>query len=175
MRWTLLLTLQRYANGSMLPHCNARSLLHRQLRWSRRVNALFLVVSQRSKMQHTKKFIEVSRLSCELCVWKRNSRKRANKIFFSALSFHFHLCSIGRKSNFLFSAHPYDEWLLSTIIFWWRKNCTLMAFILNCVIFIILRFIELKFVIFHIHMSFKVKHVFKILLMLSFRDFKKFF
>lgn len=69
------------------------SLLHRQSLIAAESKCTFWTLSQKSNMQHTKKFIEVSRLCC---VYGSVAEKRANTFFFGELSFRFHLCSIGR-------------------------------------------------------------------------------
>lgn len=131
-RWTLLphLILQRYANGSMLPHCIARLIITSTVVDRAESKCTFWTLSQKSNMQHTKKVYWGQQ--AVLCVWKR-SRKRA--IFFGAefsLSFMLHWPP---QIKFFF-AHPYDEWLLSTIIFWWRKKVHSYGFGLDCVIFV---------------------------------------
>lgn len=106
---------------SMLPHCIA-SLLHGQRRWSRgeeQCNSQKVYWGQQAV----------------LSVWKR-SEKRANT-FFSVPSFRFHLCSIDSRLNsktFFLRIVAYDEWFFLTGKFWWRKNCTSMAFVWRCVI-----------------------------------------
>jgi hypothetical protein len=107
------------------------SLLHRQSLIARRVNALFGRSRRRAICSTQKKFIEVSRLRCVY----GSVAEKGQTHFFSVLSFRFHLCSIGRLKIKFFCTSTYDEWLLSTINFWWRKMCTLMAWVWHCVIF----------------------------------------
>lgn len=77
---------------SMLPHCSARSLLHRHrsLIAAESRSALFWTRPQKSSAHTKKKFIEVSRLCC---VYGSVQKKKGKHIFFGAefsLSFMLH-------------------------------------------------------------------------------------